>query len=315
MTLNFAHFALYYSAESIRSAQEKQENEDFKDAWAQLFNNEPDSQLQQLLWSAYRYRFLVDNNTVTTVINTVTSNTLWIDDNFINAIQSTLFTAHLFEMTRDHDSWSTSQSNWLEAFQVRMDQLLTHETDEPLEKVWQITGAIVAGVVLEDESLIKQGQEKFHTLIDNQIHAEGYLKFAVKHRRPDAFIYQDSAVQALVLAAEAAHHIGIDLWGYESRGVGLPTAVAYQVYYYFFPEKWRWLPEDTPEEQHLNQEFMEKHFNEYGAYVEIAQARSQPRNGLELVMERRPMFSVLAGYTTLSHGTLDKKKKRWRLFG
>ena len=73
------------------------------------------------------------------------------------------------------------------------------------------------------------------------IHPEGFLKgIADLDDSPGRYEAQVSGSCALVLLAQMAGQVGLDLWSYDNRAVSIFTAVAYTHYYYFFPEKWRW---------------------------------------------------------------------------
>ena len=91
--------------------------------------------------------------------------------------------------------------------------------------------------------------------------------------------------------------------------MSLNTAVTYLVYYYFYPEKWRW-------DEQISREDTERLFRQYGAWLEIATSRANPR-GVELLLEeQRPCFGPLVGgLTTLSHSETVKRRRFGWLLG
>ncbi|QPC84334.1 alginate lyase family protein [Phototrophicus methaneseepsis] len=236
-------------------------------------------------------------------------------ETLLEAIWHIVTASQVFEMVRDHEALAAFADAWLARYQQHVPSLLQAEAP-PLEQLWQVTLAIVAGVVLEDESLFSQGVSQYKQVIDTQVHAEGYLKFIKTIKDGQAFMQQLLAVAALALAAEAATLVGEPLWQYEARGVGMGTATAYIVYYFFFPEKWPW-EEETPENMPTSEQVRDA-FRQYGAFVAIAQYRVAPRFAEQLLDEMAPLFSNLGGLTSLTHQGQDvsqlKRKKFLGLF-
>jgi hypothetical protein len=104
-------------------------------------------------------------------------------------------------------------------------------------------------------------------------------------------------VEALTLMAEAAEHVGVDLWGYSFRGVSVMTAFSYIMYYYFFPDKWRWDVNITNEP-----------FREYGGFLELVNYHAYPKDLKPLLDDLRPIYDPPGGgLTTLSHGIVRKR--------
>lgn len=187
------------------------------------------------------------------------------------------------------------------------------QTEAPVDdQYWQIALQIAAGVALDDETHLHSGADAFRQVIDEHIHPEGYFKSLAEAEVTDSFSRHMDAVRALTLAAEAATQSGVDLWDYARRDVSLNTAATYLVYYYFYPEKWRWRDELTTDDT-------TRIFAERGAFIEIVTYRGYPR-GVELLLEeQRPLYDALGGgLTTLTHyPTLKRspRKKRGGLFG
>jgi len=179
-----------------------------------------------------------------------------------------------------------------------------------VERCWLILLRIAGGILFGNESWLQMGVEQYKHIIDNDIHPEGFLRPTVERDKPDGGSLERMllAVGALSLAAEAAYQAGTDLWSYQNRDVGLNTAVTYLVYYYFYPDKWRW-------DEGITREDTEVLYKQYGAFIEIAASHDYPR-GVEILLEtERPFFSEFTGgLTTLSHSrTRPKHRIRWLL--
>ncbi|MCA9882410.1 MAG: alginate lyase family protein [Anaerolineae bacterium] len=267
----------------------------------------------QALVDATAYRFLADAKAGGQAVAALQNGIGFAEnDDLLAAIWEVVSISQVAEMVRDHPDFATFQAEWLAAYRQKVAELLQPEPGH-LIHIWQITLRIVAAVVLEEEALFNEGVAQFRQIIDEEVHAEGYLKFIAKNKDGNSFMYQLLGVAALTLAAEAATYAGEPLWQYEQRGVSLTTAVAYIVYYYFFPEKWHWGEEGSqPASQHVREAF-----TQYGAFVAIAEHRKQPRFAKELLEEMAPLFSELGGLTSLTHfghAEVEHKKKFLGLF-
>jgi hypothetical protein len=180
--------------------------------------------------------------------------------------------------------------------------------ESPLRRYWTLALWITAGIYLEDADLFERGVAQFErTIAAGDIHPDGYFRFIPTGKSGKTYLEQMQAVCALTLAAEAATLAGTNLWAVENRGVSVVTSTAYLVYFYFYPEKWRWEDSGT-----LTTENTAALFREWGAFIEIVVARAALR-GVEFLLEQqRPFYSVYAGgHTTLTHGKdLAMPKKR-----
>ena len=333
MGFDIKHSALYFGQAEIDNARsEREKNENLQSAWQWLLaqpgdvvkevkakdkKSEPEqivkpelSQAGELIESAFRYCFVEDKSAGQDAIDKLSSGFGLSDKaNLLETVIDTVTVAQAFEMLRDIMPEGTS---WLEDFSNFTDSLLeNYEDAEFLEQLWLITLKMVSAVVLEDEERFKEAVADVKQVINTQLHPEGYFKpLSIKPETKEvAYKEMVLACGALTLASEAATQAGENLWKYENRGSGLNTAVTYLVYYYFYPDKWRWGDED------LSVEHTEAIFADSGAWIEISTGRVNPR-GVELLLEeQRPFFSPhMGGLTTLSH---IKMGKRWRfgLFG
>jgi hypothetical protein len=195
---------------------------------------------------------------------------------------------------------------WLKTFRDFSRHLLSAEAGAGVvEQSWLVALRIVSGILLGDDALKADGVARYRALVDSQIHPEGYIKAAVEGRDGQTFLRQMLTVAGLTLAAEAAYQTGEDLRGYENRDVSLNTAATYLVYYYFYPDKWRW-------DSDLTEDQTAALFRQVGAFMEMVVAHRVPR-GVEMLLDvQRPLFSAsMGGLTTLTHYRPPVRKKGW----
>jgi hypothetical protein len=321
MVSKIEHFALYFSRNQMNSALKDRETQaHLQTAWQWLLAAEGDlvlerkaqdlkaepinvykpklSPLGQALESAFRYRFLDDTEGGEKAWAYL-QQSLGEKASLFDTISDTVAAAQLAEMLHPLVS-----QEWREAYAEWSARLLAMEAN-PLESLWQIALSIVSGVVLEDEARIEVGTEQFRKAVDEQIHPEGYFKPLVEGAKDAPKVFREMllCLGALSLAAEAGEQLGLKLWAYERRDVGLNTAASYLVYYYFYPDKWRW-------GTGLTEVDTQAFFAEYGAFMEMLTSHVNPR-GVELLLEeQRPFFSpILGGLTTLSHSKTEKRKR------
>jgi hypothetical protein len=204
------------------------------------------------------------------------------------------------------------QESWFETLSKRL-TIIDETRDELslLDGLWAGALDIGAGIVLDDDALFNRGADIYRLMIEQHIHPEGYLKGIVDaDNATDTYQQQVSGTSALVLMAEMADQVGIDLWSVNNRGITPVTATTYLLYYYYYPEKWKW-------DDNLTVEITETLMKTEGAFIEIVNRRN-PLRGADIFLEDlRPLFGMVSGgLTTLTHGIpLPQKKKRWGLFG
>ncbi len=207
-------------------------------------------------------------------------------------------------MLRGHGAWEAS---WRDVIADGLDRF--SETDERLRGLWLGAVTMAAGILLDNDEAIQRGAAVYRRTVDQQIHPEGFLKgIADMDDAPGRYEAQVSGSCALVLLAEMAALIGLDLWSYDSRAVSVFTAVTYTHFYYFFPEKWRW-------EADLTRERTKAIMGREGAFMELVNRRGPPAGIEEFLAEQRPLFCPYGGgLTTLTHGLAPAKKRRWRFW-
>ena len=145
----------------------------------------------------------------------------------------------LLAMLRDHPAWQPAWHDRVADIQDWLDDGCNSREAE--RELWLGALRMAAGALLEDDKLIRQGAAVYRRAVDEIIHPEGYLKgIADLAEAPKRYEAQLSGACALVLLAEMAGLLGVDLWSYDNRAVSIFTAVTYTHFYYYFPEKWRW---------------------------------------------------------------------------
>lgn len=325
---------LYFGEEQITDArQQREKNKDIQVAWDWLLaepgtlviEKKPHkkarvtipvykptlSELGAALEAGFRFRFAGDESAGMRAAQALQMG--GVDWQQAATLQETLMktaaTLQIFALVQpllgaDAAQWRAQQAHWLRELFVQGANV------NYVEGCWRTLLHITGGLLLDEESWLQEGAARIRTIIDEDIHPEGFLRPAVERDKPDgnSLLRMLLAVAALSLAAEAASAAEIDLWGYANRDVGLNTAVTYLVYYYFYPDKWRW-------DDALEVEATQALFKEYGAFIEMAATHDYPR-GVELLLEaERPFFSVYTGgLTTLSHSrTRPKHRLHWLL--
>jgi hypothetical protein len=303
---SFQHFGLYFTLEHVQNARKNRDREPFQTAWALLGEQamQPGT-LAAIQWNGLRYRF-EDNLEAgeQAVIDLQTGIGLDVDGSLsdFDALASVITLAQCFELVRDHPAWtSEAQSAWSERFAGLGDFLNRQpETITLVERIWGGLLNVAVGIVLEDETRLQTGAEVYRQVIDHEIRPEGFLPLAVDGADGGSLWRQMLAVGGLVLTAEAAAHVGLDLWSYTSRGISVITAASYLIYYYYYADQWRW---DTLVEADAKQLF-----KEHGAFLEMVNHHARPKDIKLLFDELRPLYNLTGGgLTTLSHALAARR--------
>ena len=177
--------------------------------------------------------------------------------------------------------------------------------DDALDELWLGALQLASGIVWRHDPCIQLGASTYRDAIDSMIHPEGFLKGIVDDEsRPQTYAAQVSGCCALTLMAEMGQVAGLDLWEYDNRGVTPITAATYALYYFFYPEQWRWSESLTAAETAAS-------MRGEGAFLEIVNRR-QPLSGVDALFgELRPLFCAYGGgMTTLTHGMEPPRKRR-----
>lgn len=224
--------------------------------------------------------------------------------NQLEDIKRSLGWLSLMAMLRDHPAWEAS---WRDAIAPMLSRF--EEEDDKLRALWLGALRLAVGILLENEREIESGAAVYRAAVEQLIHPEGFLKgIADVADAPGRYEAQVSGCCALVIMAEMAP-VGLDLWSFESRAVGIITAATYTHFYYFFPEKWRW-------EEELTLARTQAIMRREGAFMELVNRRNPPQGIEQFLAEQRPLFCAWGGgLTTLTHGLpRPAKTKRWRLW-
>jgi hypothetical protein len=287
----YRHYGLYFTSDHIQQARQNRARKPLHTAWEFLGNHQPDDRLAAAQLGALRYRFLEDTEAGAEGVQALLPVDRRHDDHW-RALTDTLVVAHTFEMLRDHPVMPVEQQTpWLSDFADGVTalnqpayELAYHQT------LWLGALNLAAGVVLENDELFGRGVECYRRAVNDDIRPEGYI--------PKAVELGDG--RGMVLMAEAAGHVGVDLWNYASRGVSVKTACAYLVYYYYYPDKWRW-DEGFPQDSNSL-------YKTYGGFWEMVYRRDRSKNMQLMLDGLRPLYDPPGGgLTTLTHGGVTRR--------
>lgn len=166
---------------------------------------------------------------------------------------------------------------------------------------------MAAGIVLDDQARFTQAVQGCELAIREWVRPQGFIADAVEGKDSGSMRRSVRAAAWLVLMAEMAAHVGIDLWGLEVRGVSVMTAAIFPMYYFYVTKKWKWDADIAPEE-------VQSLYGRYGGYLEFVYRRNPHRDIRTVLNELRPVYTPHAGgLTTLSHALADKQRRG--LFG
>lgn len=300
----YNHFGLYFTASQVDQARKDRDLTPLKPAWDYLHQARPDTPLSALILNGLRYRFddhqAAGEQAVITLVNG-----LGLDaaraESYFDALATGVTLAQAIELARDYPGAVELPNRWLGDYTHLCDELNhLRENAGLMEHLWLGLLNLVSGIVLEADDRFEAGAEVYRQTIQNEVRPEGYLPRLVEGQNGGSLYRELLSVAALVLMAEAAAHVGVDLWSYSSRGISVNTACAYLTYYYYYPEQWRW---DTLTEQGAKQLY-----RDYGGFFEMLNRRARP-NDLKLMLDDlRPFFNpAIGGLTTLTHGIATKK--------
>lgn len=313
MTFSWQHTGLYFTQAHVQQAQSAHDRAPYQQAWQALEAATPADALQIAQHAAFLSRFSTNSGAGADAVAALVEDAVWLvsnpDRDYLDSLFITLALAQCFELVCDHPDLSAeARDTWLSRFLEQINWLNTLPADAPyLENVWLGTLNVVAGIVLEREDILQAGAAHYQQTIQEGIHPEGYIAKVVAGEDDQTFSRQLLAVKALILAAEAAAHVGLDLWGFNQRGVSVITAAMYVLYYYYYPEKWRW-------SQGLDLESVQALVRQHGAFFEMLNHHTGPQKMIQrLLDDMRPLYDPYGGgYTTLTHGILPKRRGLFR---
>ncbi|MFW5692001.1 MAG: alginate lyase family protein [Chloroflexota bacterium] len=311
------HFGLTFTDWHVQRARQNRRKVPYERAWEQLTG--PSDQIDgaggsvRLLLQAMVYRFNAD---VTSGAQAVDGLQMVAPDQVVpdlGALAETGLLAQVFELLRDHPAWTATVLNtWQDGFRTRL-EVLNNQTDadDVVQALWLGVVNTAGGILLDDERYFDAGTNALIHAIDEEVHPEGYLRRAVRvNPETQSLLNQVLAVQAMVLIAEMASHAGRDLWRYDNRGVAVTTATTYPLYYYFYPEQWRWHGDEWRPSEGVRPDDAQAIFKQHAGFLEIANNHyDKPLKAIRLMLDDlRPVFDPYGGGpVTLSHGLLVRR--------
>lgn len=313
MAQQASNFGLTFTADHIQAAQNQRDADVISDAFRFLDNIQQSNPIASAYLLGLRYCFMNDTNSGEHAFNQLESIDFELAESYLQAVQDAFACLQVIAMLGDHPSLNNLQTPWIQSLRRRIGELSqAPDYGDALDELWYGAMNVGAGIVFEDDTAFNTGEAVYKKAIMEIIHPEGYLKRIVDDEDgvTDTYAKQVSGSSALVIMAEMAKHVGVDLWSFDNRGITPITATTYILYYYYYPEKWKW-------EAELTEEQVEAVIKSDGAFMEIANRHSAMRAIEPMLDFQRPLFCYYAGgLTTLTHGTKPtKKKKGWRLFG
>jgi hypothetical protein len=297
------HFGLFFSPKHVEYAQQNAARDPFLSAFIRLRQGTADGAAAVQL-AGLRYRFLGDRESGEIAL---TAMERLLEDageatSYLNAIWEALLLAQTTEMLSDHPALQPALlARWRDAIYERAGVLNERVYGlSYLEVLWLGLLNMAVGVVLEREPIFERGAQVYRDAVSRDISPRGHIEPLTKRGELSVMYRSVLGVEALVMMAELAAHVGVDLWGYEVRGVSVMTGALYPMYYFYVTEKWTW-EEITPEE-------VQAVFRAHGGYLEVVNKRYAPRDIKPLLEDLRPLVDPLAGsMPTLTHGVAARR--------
>jgi hypothetical protein len=315
------HAGLFFSQPNIDAARQARDRAPLNAAWDYLLSAEPELPLARLQLDGLRWRF--DSDTERGAAGVAALDTLLPEvppdeQPLLAGLQDSVVLAQAIELVRDHPEAASRLPNWCDLLAERS-AYLDQRVVEPniAEVLWQAALWAAAGVVLERDDLFQGAANTFRGAVDDEIHPEGYLPAAVDSGSAAANLsMQLQCVKALVLIAEMGRHAGVELWDYDNRGVSINTAMLYPLYYYFYPDQWRWVKEvfkggHKIEAETLDEADAEAIFRANCGPLELINRHhgQRPQRAVRMILDDlRPIYDLYGGgLTTLTHALAERR--------
>jgi hypothetical protein len=301
------HYALYFTTDHVSAARADATLPPLAEAWEALRDRQPAGPLD----FAFRYCFLGEAASAERALSGLLLRANGGPEDtplmeraavFVQALQA-------FEMIRDAPGLEPSELGaWLAYAADEADVLLAGDEPPLRERLWRNLARMTSAIVLERGEQAQAAAAEFERVIHEDVRPQGFMSKVVGGEDGGSLFRQIEATAALVLTAEAGQTAGFPLWAIEVRGVSAMTAALLPHYYFYDTRKWKW-------DRGVPVEDVQARFHRFGGYLEIVNRRS-PNKDIQIVLEDlRPLNTPLAGgWTTLSHGLAEKKKRRG-LFG
>lgn len=304
-----SHVGLYLAPAAIQRVSEQRQRKPYAQAWAALDALQPDDPLAAALVAGLRYRLTSEQAAGEQAITALTGMggiPHSAEASYAERCAQQLAIGQVFELVRDQLTPEQAQTRLL-AFTKDVNDLLAFEGDTLFDQVWHTALQIGGAVVLEAPQMFASGVSAFKAIIDAEIHPEGHMPKLVEHKDGSGLFRTLLAAKALTLAAEAASHVGENLWEYAPRGISVKTAAIYAVAYYEHHERWQW---DTlpPTDE------IEALYQAHGGFIEMLNPHLRPEVLRETLKKLRPIFDPTGGgLTTLTHAPVESRG--WLSFG
>jgi hypothetical protein len=302
----FTHYGLFFTEAHLQRAQKSRDKAPFAKAFDSLESQHPDP-LAEMLLNGYRYR--LGNSSAGEKAREALS--IWLTESpprdFLIDMREAVLTAQTIELIRPLLNDTHLIEDWI-ADTIRM---LETSPDEMHLQLWK--GVVMLAYDIVSDTPIHQNAviALYQQAIDEWLHPEGYIpKIVDHHNEVVSFTYQLQATQGLALMAEMAKHIGIDLYSYNKRGVSVTTACAYPLYYYFYPEKWRWNGDKYRPSEGVPEDTAKLLFRDHAGFLEIiAEHYKPPLKAIQMILDDlRPLLDPFGGgLTTLTHAPAPRK--------
>ncbi|MCL4254878.1 MAG: alginate lyase family protein [Anaerolineae bacterium] len=302
----FTHYGLFFTEEHLQRAQKNKDKAPFKAAWEFLSSPHEDAHSETLL-NGYRYRLgdmQAGEKAYQGVINWLENQADYHD---LSDIRLALLMGQTLELIRPYEDSTALIRQWAD----RAQQHLTSDDDNrPHAQLVKAVLQMAIGIITENEAVVNAVCDIYRDTI-NHLHPEGYITHIVENNNESTnFDYQMQATQSLALLAEMAKHIGIDLYSYNKRGVSVTTACAYPLYYYFYPEKWRWSGDPKRASEGIEEYKAKMIFKNHIGFIEIiAEHYKPPLKAIQMILDDvRPCLDPFGGgLTTLTHAPAPRR--------
>ncbi len=315
------HYALYFSADQCRRARELRSSDSLRGAWEALVRRRPSNAPERMQQGSLLYRLNDDLEAGERALELLQSGETAMARGVghLAQIVTLLLQTQCHELLYDHPSF-LARGAWLRDYAQRVENCL--KRDEGLlhvEASWLNLLRLTSAIVLEKEGRFNQACETFRECVRSDLHFDGYIRRAAEGRRGESLGRMLLTAQALCLCAEAASLAGEPLWQYDVRGVSALTPTPYLLYYYWYPERWRWdgdiednaVPQEGDGAPRVDE--ARALYRRHAGLWELAQARSPSPDRQQLLDELRPVFDVQGGGPlTLTHSAASERPTRRR---